>query len=475
MTPPKTLIFVPTYNERDNVGPMCEQIIGLGLDADVLFMDDGSPDGTGQVLDELAARHPRVRVIHRPAKSGIGSAHMQAIDLAYAEGYERLQTLDCDFLHDPALIPEFFARSANSDVVVGSRFLDKDSLRGWSLLRKTLTNVGHVLMSSMLDVTQDATGAFRIYDLRKIPQGVFHLVRSRGYAFFLESLFVLNRNGHAIDQIPIRMRMRTHGRSKMTVSEVRRSTSTLMTLYLQDKTDPQRFRFVASPAELDPNLVDPQNWNEYWDKKNARSTALYDLIATVYRNGIMRRLLEATIRKEFASGAQLLHAGCGSGQVDTRLHDHARITAVDISASALQLYKHHNPGAAAVRHASIFDLPFPDGSFDGVYNLGVVEHFERDELSRAFAEARRVLRPGGKMVVFWPHAHATSVAVLKSASWLLNDVLHKDVQFHPPEVSLVHSKREASEILASGGLELSSYDFGPKDFFVQAVVVATRA
>jgi ubiquinone/menaquinone biosynthesis C-methylase UbiE len=247
-----------------------------------------------------------------------------------------------------------------------------------------------------------------------------------------------------------------------------------MTLYMQDKTDPARFRLVR-PADIDPKLIDPQNWNEYWDKKSARSTALYDLIATGYRNAVIRRRLETTIRKEFPSGAQLLHAGCGSGQVDTRLHDHAKITAVDISPSALQLYKHHNPKAADVRHASIFNLPFADASFDGAYNLGVVEHFERDELARAFSEVRRVLKPGGKMVVFWPHAHATSVAVLKSASWLLNDVLHKQVQFHPPEVSLVHSKREASEILATGGLELESYDFGPKDFFVQAIVVATRA
>ena len=474
MSTPKTLIFIPTYNERDNVGPMCEQIMALGLDADLLFMDDASPDGTGQALDELAARFPRVRVIHRSGKNGIGSAHMEGIDLAYAEGYDRLQTLDCDFTHDPSLIPQFFERSANSDVVVGSRFLQPGSLRDWSLLRKTLTNVGHMLMSSMLGVTQDATGAYRCYDLRKIPQGVFHLVRSRGYAFFLESMFILNRNGFSIDQIPMNLGTRAHGSSKMTIEEVRRSTATLMTLYMQDKTDPARFRLVR-PADLDPNLVDPQNWNEYWDKKAGRSTALYDLIATGYRNAVIRRRLETTIRKEFPSGAELLHAGCGSGQVDTRLHDHAKITAVDISASALQLYKHHNPKAADVRHASIFNLPFPDASFDGAYNLGVVEHFERDELARAFSEVRRVLKPGGKMVVFWPHAHATSVAVLKSASWLLNDVLHKQVQFHPPEVSLVHSKREASEILATGGLELASYDFGPKDFFVQAIVVATRA
>ena len=471
--PKKTLIFIPTYNERENVTPMCEQILAHGLDVDFVFLDDNSPDGTGQVLDGLAAKHPRLRIIHRAEKAGIGSAHQEGIALAYREGYDRLLTLDCDFTHDPALIPEFLRRSESSAVVVGSRFLKDDSLRDWSWLRKGLTNTGHFLMSNMLGVSQDATGAYRVYDLNVIPHDLFHLVKSRGYAFFFESLFILHTNGFSIVEIPMSLGARAHGASKMTVNEVRRSTTTLMKLYFEEKTNPSRFR-LSRAADLNPGLTDPQNWNEYWDKKSGRSNALYDAIATVYRNSIMKPRLEAAITKEFAPGATLLHAGCGSGQVDQKLHEHAKITAVDISPSALQLYRRHNP-QAEVRHASIFDLPFEDGTFDGAYNLGVVEHFEPDELKRAFSELHRVLKPGGKLVVFWPHARATSVFVLNSAHWFLNDVLHKDVRFHPPEVSLVHSKREAAGLLASGGFDLSSYDFSVKDIFVQAVVVATRA
>jgi ubiquinone/menaquinone biosynthesis C-methylase UbiE len=188
---------------------------------------------------------------------------------------------------------------------------------------------------------------------------------------------------------------------------------------------------------------------------------------------IIKPRLISAIQREFPPGASLLHAGCGSGQVDTDLHEHARITAIDISTSALEMYRRHNP-QAEVRHASIFDLPFPDGNFDGAYNLGVVEHFERNELKRAFQELHRVVKPGGKLVVFWPHAHATSVFILNSARWVLNDLLQKDVQLYPPEVSLVHSRSEAAELLSSGGFELSSYEFGPRDMFVQAMVVATR-
>lgn len=473
--PPKTLVFIPTYNERDNVAPMCEQLLALGLDADLQFMDDGSPDGTGAILDELAARHPRVSVRHRPAKSGIGSAHADGIAWAYAHGYQRLVTLDCDFTHSPTLIPVFLQRGESADVVLGSRYMEKASLPGWSLMRKSLTNLGHVLTKTMLGISEDATGAFRVYDLRTIPARLFQLVQSRGYAFFFESLFVLQRNGFRIAEVPISLPARTYGSSKMSLREVQRSVSQLANLWLREQTDPGQFRLAAAGPTLDETLVDPQNWDEYWEKKSAKTTAAYDLVATAYRNAVIKRRFEATIRKEFPAGARLLHAGCGSGQVDAGLHGHVKITAVDISAAALQRYQRENPGSEQVRHASVLDLPFGDGTFDGAYNLGVVEHFSHQELTRMFSELRRVLKPDGKLVVFWPHARATSAMVLDTAHWVLNDVLHKNVRLHPPECSRVHSRQEASALLASGGFKLDSYHFGAKDFFVQAVIVASPA
>ena len=470
----KTLIFIPTYNERENVEPMCAELLALGLAADIVFMDDSSPDGTGEVLDALAKKHPRVAVIHRPAKSGIGSAHKDGIAYAYDHGYERLVTIDCDFTHSPSLIPAFLARAETADVVLGSRYLEQDSLSEWTLFRKTLTRLGHFLTESMLGIGEDATGAFRVYDLKKIPRELFDLVESRGYAFFFESLLVLKKNGFTVAEASIALPARTYGSSKMSLSEVQRSVSTLMTLLVAQETNPARFHLRRGRAELDPDLVDPQNWNEYWDKKQKKTTAAYDTIATLYRNVVIKRRLTSVIKRVFPPGASLIHTGCGSGQVDTGLHSHAKITAADISVSALDIYQRENPNAFAVKHASIFALPFEDATFDGAYNLGVVEHFQKDELVRAFAEIRRVLKPGGKMVIFWPHAYATSVAVLNTAHFVLNDVLHKNVRLHPPEHSLVHSANEARELLAAGGFELASYEFGAKDMFVQAVVVATR-
>jgi dolichol-phosphate mannosyltransferase len=468
----KTLIFMPTYHERSNVEPMCERIFALGLDADVVFMDDSSPDGTGELLDQLARRYARLSVIHRPGKSGIGSAHIEGIGYAYDHGYQRLVTLDGDFTHSPDAIPDFLARAETAPAVVGSRYLVADSLPGWTIFRKSMTTLGHALTKNLLHMPQDATGAFRVYNLEIIPRALFDLVQSRGYAFFFESLFILHNNGFEIAEVPLALPARTYGSSKMSAVEVARSVRTLGSLFLANATAPSRFKLGSAPS-IDGELEDVQNWNEYWDKKEQKTAAAYDVIATLYRNAIIKRRLEQTIEREFTEGARLLHAGCGSGQVDVNLHRHADIVAVDISTSALRTYLRENPNAE-VRHASIFNLPFDEASFDGAYNLGVVEHFTHEELGRAFGEIRRVLKPGGKVVVFWPHAYATSVKVLGLAHWMLNDVLDKNVRLHPPEPSLVHSKREASNLLASGGLELVSYDFGPKDFFVQAVVVARR-
>ncbi len=141
---------------------------------------------------------------------------------------------------------------------------------------------------------------------------------------------------------------------------------------------------------------------------------------------------------------------------------------------ALSRYVAENPGAK-VKHGSILDLPYESGSFDGAFNLGVVEHFEKPELMHALKELKRVTRPGGKVVIFWPHRRATSVMFLNSVHFVLNDLLKQNKRLHPPEVSLIESRQQAEQILSEAGLELDRYTFGPRDLFVQAVVVARRA
>jgi dolichol-phosphate mannosyltransferase len=403
---------------------------------------------------------------------GIGGAHLDGIAYAYDHGYETLVTLDCDFTHSPSDIPLLLAECGDAHITVGSRHLEADSLPGWNVVRKLLTKLGHVLTVNMLGIGGDATGAFRVYRLSRIPRDLFGLVQSRGYAFFFESMFIAYINDLIIREVPIKLPARTYGHSKMNLREIERSVGQLLRLSIANKTNPAQFRLAKAVPGVDHALVDPQGWDTYWERKKRKSAMVYEVAAAAYRNVVIKKRLTSVIRGEFAAGAKLLHAGCGSGQVDVDLHDFARITAVDISVPALEIYSKENPKAFAVKHASIFSLPFADASFDGAYNLGVVEHFDKAELRKIFAELRRVIRPGGKLVVFWPHAYATSVAVLNSVHWVMNDVLKKDVRLHPPEVSLVHSKEEARVLLEQSGFELTSYAFGARDIYVQAVVVA---
>jgi len=207
------LVFIPTYNERDNVTKLYERIINLNLPLDILFIDDNSPDGTGAVLDQI--NKPNVFVIHRSGKLGIGSAHKDGIAWAYSHGYEQLITMDSDFLHRPEDIPAMMEQAKTADIVVTSRFLRDDSLREWTLWRKFLTTSGHMVTKLLLNMPYDITGAFRLYKIDRIPRELFDKVTSNGYPFFPESLNILNRNGFCISEIPVMLPKRTYGNSKL--------------------------------------------------------------------------------------------------------------------------------------------------------------------------------------------------------------------------------------------------------------------
>ena len=139
VTKNKTLIMIPTYNERNNIDFLISKLRKLKNKFDILFIDDNSPDGTGHILDKMAINNKRINVFHREKKLGIGSAHLHGLDWAYMNKYQRLITLDGDLTHSPEDIEKFFVKIENFDVVVGSRFIRRNSLKGWSLHRKVLT------------------------------------------------------------------------------------------------------------------------------------------------------------------------------------------------------------------------------------------------------------------------------------------------------------------------------------------------
>lgn len=471
----RTLIFIPTYQERDNAERMCRELFALGLDTDILFIDDNSPDGTGQALEALKSEFARLIVHHRSGKLGIGTAHREGIQWAYDQGYDILVTMDCDFTHMPVDVLRMLEASQKAAIVVGSRFLKAESLPGWNLFRRTLTNLGHFLTHNALGLPHDASGAFRVYRLGQVPRDLFSLVQSRSYAFFYESLFILAKNGLRIKDVAITLPARTYGHSKLSAREAMRSGFGVFKLALGFYAHPERFRLSPATLNLNPALVDPQNWNAYWSADKKTGALTYEVIASFYRRNVIRPHLERAIHRHIAKGARLLHCGCGSGQVDMRLHDEYRINALDISDGALRLYANNNPQAESYNHGSIYDIPAPEGTFDGVYSLGVMEHFTRDEIERIIRQMTRVTRPGGILLFLWPHQRASSVIVLKAVHSLRRKVAGADSDLHPPEISLMPGKAWAQELIVSLGLELVEYSFGPSDMFVQAVVAARKA
>ena len=243
----RTLIFIPTYNEAENVQALYRQIERLGLGCDFLFLDDNSPDGTGEIIDRLADENPRVHTMHREGKLGIGSAHADGIHWAYAQGYQVLVTLDCDFTHSPDRIPDFLGYASDYHVVIGSRFMQEDSLPGWNAFRKILTYGGHFMTNLLLRMPLDATGAFRLYRLDRIPEDIFGLIASRGYSFFFESLYVLWLNGAVVKEIPISLPARTQGNSKMQIRDACQSFFLLLKVLRRRIVEPKTLHYSVFP------------------------------------------------------------------------------------------------------------------------------------------------------------------------------------------------------------------------------------
>lgn len=224
------------------------------------------------------------------------------------------------------------------------------------------------------------------------------------------------------------------------------------------------------------NKKEENAWDNYWTRKNAKiQTVTYNNIAGFYRKFIIKRALNIIIEEEFEKGSKLLHAGSGTGEVDKDIIQKYNITALDISKEALKLYKLNNGDNVKLVHADIFDIPVKSSSFDGVYNMGVMEHFTENEDIKILKELRRVLKKDGKAVLFWPPKFGISVIFLNSLHFILNKIFKKNIRLHPDEITLVQSKKQVSQILKKAGFKLKKFYFGPLDLFTHCIIVAQKA
>jgi len=211
-----TLIIVPTYNERENLPHLAQRLLALPTRVDLLVVDDGSPDGTGKIADELAGKHPEIHVLHRAEKNGLGRAYIAGFKWALERGYEFIFEMDGDFSHDPDDVPVFLEAARNADLVLGSRYVNGIRVINWPLKRLMLSRGAgkYVKLVTGMPFT-DPTGGYKCFRRRALQAVNLNEVRSNGYSFQIEMSHKLWRQGFKIVEVPIIFTERAEGRSKM--------------------------------------------------------------------------------------------------------------------------------------------------------------------------------------------------------------------------------------------------------------------
>lgn len=212
----KALVIIPTYNERENLTELLRQIFALKLGLEVLIVDDNSPDGTGELADQMAAADPNVHVLHRAGKMGLGSAYVAGFRYALDRDYEAVFEMDADFSHNPESLPVFLKELETADLVLGSRYLHGVTVVNWPLSRLILSYAANVYSRVITGMNiKDATGGFKCFRRQVLEAIDWSRVKSDGYGFQIEINFKAFRKGFRIKEIPILFVDRRAGESKM--------------------------------------------------------------------------------------------------------------------------------------------------------------------------------------------------------------------------------------------------------------------
>jgi dolichol-phosphate mannosyltransferase len=238
MPPPaseqRLLVSLATFNERDNLARLVQELVRIVPHANILVIDDNSPDGTGQLADQLAALDPRITVLHRSAKLGLGTALLAAMRCAMENDYDLLLNLDADLSHPPRYIPALLAGMQQHDVMIGSRYVSGGGTRNWPLPRRLISRSVNLLVRLLFRMgVKDASGAYRCYRVCRLRQMRLQDIHSRGYSFQQEVLYRCHRAGCRLGETPIVFENRKCGKSKVSLREMVRSLSLLVGLGLK--------------------------------------------------------------------------------------------------------------------------------------------------------------------------------------------------------------------------------------------------
>lgn len=248
-----TFVVVPTYNEADNLDDLLEQLLALPANLGVIVVDDNSPDGTGNLAEQWAVRHPnRIHVVHRPAKLGLGTAYIAGFSKALQDlDAQRIMTMDADFSHNPRYIPDMIALSRSKHVVIGSRYIAGGGSRNCTRKRILLSKIANLTARTLLGLkARDVTAGFRLYRSEVLQSIPLEQIFSNGYSFLIEMLFLCQRRGWQIGEIPIIFEDRRKGKTKISRQEIIRAQYTVMRLFLRRLMggEPRRSPIAVSAA-----------------------------------------------------------------------------------------------------------------------------------------------------------------------------------------------------------------------------------
>jgi len=218
----KALILLPTYNEKENIERIIPEILKQDERLSILVIDDNSPDGTGQIADKIAAQNPRVLVLHREKKEGLGQAYIAGFKWALERDYDYVFEMDADFSHDPKYLPDFLGEIEHCDIVLGSRYISGVNVINWPMMRLLLSYYANVYTRVVTGLPlRDATGGFKCFRRQVLESIDLDDVRSNGYSFQIEVSYRAYKKGFKIREIPIVFVDRTAGQSKMSKKIVR--------------------------------------------------------------------------------------------------------------------------------------------------------------------------------------------------------------------------------------------------------------
>lgn len=213
------IVVIPTYNESDTIKPLASEILKAYPGTDILIVDDNSPDGTGRIIDEMAASDGRIRCMHRRRKEGIGPAYVEGFRKALEDGYAYIAHMDADFSHDPKRLPDFFETIKDYDLVIGSRYTKGGGIQNWGIVRRLLSRFGSFYAGTILNIpVKDLTGGFKCYRRKVLESIGLDTLTSKGYAFLIEMTYRTYRKGFRIKELPIIFTDRRAGETKMSRS-----------------------------------------------------------------------------------------------------------------------------------------------------------------------------------------------------------------------------------------------------------------